>query len=455
MKLIFLLFLISFNLHAGIEQAPPNFDVDGKSAIWVDFKVAEYQIKYDAPNERVEVETKITFEQKETGYPLFDSKNEITAMTVNGKKVDQQLISSPAKVTKVRLINVQLEAGTHSMTLKSSMTTGVSFKNSKKNWGNVSSAFFIRDLTDRMFLERYLPTNLEYDNYKMIMDVEVTGTKRFHSLFANGDITKLTQNHYRVEFPDFYVSSSVFFHLVPINKFVRWYLKYPSIDGRDIPVTIYSSTGIYNKLAKNKAWKVMKELEADYGPWPHKQLIIYGTGLKGGMEYAGATETSIVSLGHELQHAYFAKGIHPANGNAGWLDEAIASWRDKGHKTLEKPFYKSANLGNQSAYTRKTDKRSYEYGRSFMAYMDFKLKANGKLGLKDFLASLVDKRIYTSITTEDFKKDLEAYSSLDLNADFNQYVYGADVNMSHKHNQKEFENPHHPIINLEMLNSIL
>lgn len=455
MKLLIFLLFISPSLFAGVKLAPPNFDVQGKKAVWVDFKLAEYQLRYDVTNSIVEVETRITFEQKEKGYPLFDSKNKISSLTLNGEKTEQKLISSPQKVTKVRLINKELEPGTHSMTMTSSMTTGVSFNLKRKNWGSVSSAFFIRDLRDRMLLERYLPTNLEYDSYKMIMDVEVVGTKRFHSLFANGDITKLTENHYRVEFPDYYVSSSVYFHLVPVNKFVRWYLKYPSIDGRKIPVTIYSSYRFYNKMVKKKAWVVMKELEADYGPWPHEKLIIYGTGIKGGMEYAGATETSIISLGHELQHSYFAKGIHPANGNAGWLDEAIASWRDKGHQTLEKPFYQSANLGNQSLYTRKTDKRSYEYGRSFMAYMDFKLKANGKVGLKDFLGTLVEKRMHSSITTEDFKKDLESYSGLDLTSDFNQYIYGEDKDKRHHHKHSELENPHHPIIDFKTLESIL
>ena len=298
---------------AGFEQAPPSFKLEDKNLVWVDFQSAEYQIVYDTNIRRASAISTISFIQHEEGYPLFDSVTTPSMILVNGEKTTSIEVKTPGEISNVRMIGEKLSAGHHTLTIKSRIENGVKFKTPRfrKKYKRVSSAFFIRDLTDRMFLEKYLPTNLEYDNYKMIMDVEVVGTKRWHSLFANGEITKFNNNHYRVEFPDYYTSSSVFFHIVPINKLVRWYLKYTSIDGRKIPVTIYSKYRFYNHFVKKKAWKVMKELEADYGPWPHDKLIIYGTGLRGGMEYAGATETSIVSLGHELQHSYFAKGITP------------------------------------------------------------------------------------------------------------------------------------------------
>lgn len=454
MKKLLLTLLLTSQAFAGIGQAPPSFTHNQKKAVWVDFTEAEYKIVYNAKKGTAIVNTTIKFDQAQEGYPLFDAKTTITDIRVDGVKSSQSLISSPGNITKVRLVGTKLAAGSHVMTLTSSISTGVKFNLRKDDWGNVSSAFFIRDLRDRMLLERYLPTNLEYDNYKMTIDAEVTETKRHHNVFANGAITQLTNNHYRIVFPDYYVSSSVYFHIVPVNKFVRWYLKYKSIDGRDIPVAIYSNNKANNKLAKDKAWKVMQELEADYGPWPHEQLVIYITGLSGGMEYAGATETSLRALGHELQHGYFAKGIHPANGNAGWMDEAIASWRDRGHQTIEIPFYKNANLGNQSAYTRKTDTRSYKYGRSFMAYMDFKLKAAGKKGLKDFLNLYAETRMHTSVTTEDFKSDIEKYSGLNLDADFKQFIY-TEGSSKLKKKSREHQNPFHPEITEEQLHSIL
>lgn len=456
MKLILLLTIFCTQALANLENAPPAFNHGSKKAVFIDFIKAQYEMIYDAKGGNAQATSTIEFYMPQKGYPLFDSVSKPSLVKVNGKTVGQSLISVPGNVSVMRMVKSELSKGHHTLTVITPIYYGTRFDLTKRNWGRVSSGFFIRDLKDRMFLEKYLPTNYEYDQYKMIMDVRVTGTKRWHSLFANGNVTKVNNNHYRVEMPDFYSASSVYFHLVPINKFVRWYLTYPSIDGRNVPVTIYSSYRFYNHYVKKKAWAVLKELEEDYGPYPHDKLIIYGTGIRGGMEHAGATETSIVSLGHELQHMYFAKGIHPANGNSGWLDEAIASWRDKGHFSNSLPFYKSVNLGKHNVYTRKTDKRSYEYGRSFMGYINHQLIEAGKKGLKDFLKIYFEKRKFTPVTTEMFKSDLEDYAQMSFGEDFFQYIYGGHANTkSHNHQHNTKENPHHPDLSQEELDSII
>ena len=457
MKYLFLL-LTSFSAFASLENAPPSFNHGDKRIVFVDFQDAHYDLTYNAKTKQAVAKSTINFFMPEHGYPVFDSVSQPFSVKINGKEVGERLISVPGNVSVVRMVRAELPKGNYKLEIESPIQNGTRFKEKRGGWNDVNSGFFIRDLKGRMFLEKYLPTNYEYDQYKMVFDVKVTGTKRWHSLFANGETTKINENHYRVVMPDFYCASSVFFHLVPINRFVRWYLTYPSIDGRDVPITIYSNYRFYNHYVKKKAWNVLRELEKDYGPYPHDKLIIYGTGIRGGMEHAGATETSIVSLGHELQHMYFAKGIHPANGNSGWLDEAIASWRDKGHQTHDLPFYKSVNLAKHNVYTRATDKRSYEYGRSFMAYIDKQLKDAGKPGLKDFLRSFFEKRKYTSVTTENFKDDLEEYAQMSFGEDFFQYIYGGVKKDGLKSNveiEKIKENPHHPERTQAEMDSIL
>lgn len=457
MKFLLLSLLFSFQVFAGIEQAPDDFMVGKKKAIWVDFTKAVYNIHYDVRKEIATAITEITFTTQKEGYPLFDLMPKVRGISLNGIKTSVSKIKLPETGSTVKMINSLVSPGTHTLYISSRIRKGLKFtkKKARSMWGNVSSAFFIRDLTGRMFLEQYLPTNLEFDQYKMIMNVEVTGTKRWHSLFSNGKIIKHSNKKYTVSYPESYTSSAVFFHLVPINKFVRWYLKYPSIDGRKIPVTIYSNWRFYNHFVKKKAWVVMKELERDYGAWPHDKLVIYGTGLKGGMEHAGATETSITSLGHELQHSYFAKGMFPANGNSGWLDEAIASWRDKGHFTSKKPFFKSSNIGGHSQYTRKTDKRSYKYGRSFMSYIDYQLKEAGKPGLKVFLRSYFQKRKHTTVTTEIFRKDLEEFAQMSFSDDFYKYIYGKSDVKGMSESEPVEANPHHPHRSQKDLDSII
>lgn len=451
MKFFALFLVLSSQLFAEIKNAPAPFKTEHGRAIFVDFVKAEYNLLYDRKNEQAYADTRITFKATDTGLPIFDSVNEPQAVYLNGREVGQDLVPVPGNVSKVRVVKRSIGPGTHSLRIRTKIGKGVGY-----SFKGVSSGFFIKDLKDRMFLERYVPTNYEYDNYQMTFRVRVENAQnRWHDIFANGEVKNPEQNVFEVTYPSTYTSSSVYFHLVPRRKFWRYYLTYNSIDGREIPVTIYSHFRFFNAQLKRKAWRVLGELEKDYGPWPHPKLIIYGTGLRGGMEYVGATATSLVSLGHELFHGYFAKGVMPVDGNSGWIDEGLASWRDKGYQTRERPNYHSANLARHNSYTRKTDKRSYAKGRSFFAYIDYQLKAKG-LSLKDFLAIHAAKRMYSTISTEDFIEDLQTYSGMSFREDFGQYIYGGQTEKDKSASPAiEPENPHHPDYTEEELDSLI
>lgn len=435
-----------------LNKAPLPFQIDQGRAVFVDFQQASYNLLYDYRAQKAYADTTITFIAKDEGLPIFDSVSTPQAVWLNGREIKQVSVLVPGGVSRVRVALSSIKPGTHTIRLRTAIERGVLY-----DFKGVSSGFFIKDLKDRNFLERYLPTNYEYDQYKMNFTVRVENAPhRWHDIFANGVVENTEQNTFKISYPEHYTSSSVYFHLVPRRKFWRYYLTYTSINGRQFPVTIYSRTRAFNGMLKRKAWKVLAELERDYGPWPHPQLIIYGTGLRGGMEYLGATTTSLVSLGHELFHSYFAKGVMPADGNSGWMDEGLASWRDRGYQTASRPNYYSANLAGHSPYTRKTDKRSYEKGRSFFAYIDYQLRANGK-SLKDFLAIHFVKRKFTTIRTRDFINDLEQYAGMSFKEDFSQYAYGGRTSEL-KNNRSpavEPQNPHHPDYTEEEMRSLL
>lgn len=439
--------LTYFAAKAGINQAPPTFFSSVGKTVFVDFQTAHYKINYDVQNKKAWVDTTIRFKSYESGYPIFDSVHEILTLSLNGQEASSKEVSTPGGASKVRVVEKFIEAGENILKLKTPLYNGTKFKRR-----NVSSGFFIKDLTDRKFLERFIPSNYEYDQYKMDFEVKVLNSRVSHRIFANAQVEKIAKNHFSISYPAFYTSSSLYFHIVPRRKFRKTYFTHKSIDGREIPVTIYSRFLVRNWRLKAKAKKILAELEHDYGPWPHPSLLIYGTKLTGGMEYVGATATSVISLGHEMQHSYFAKGVMPANGNSGWMDEAIASWRDKGHQTYSKTNYSSVNLARHNVYTRKTDDRSYKKGRSFMAYLDYQLKALGKDGLKDFLRGYFNKRKFTTVTTKDFIYDLEAYAGHSFYNDFERYVFGEDTKQNAK---TESYNPHHPPHTQEQLDELI
>ena len=261
-------------------------------------------------------------------------------------------------------------------------------------------------------------------------------------LKANGKVTEIGNNSFKVSYPKFYSASSVYFHLFRDNSFVNnalFYLR--SIDGRMIPVDIYTSFDV--KPFVDTATAVFHELEADYGPWPHQQLVVYGNAPSGGMEYSGATITSLKALGHEMMHSYHARGLMPANGNAGWMDEAMARWRDNSYPLVETLSYTSTRLAGRSPFTRMTDRMAYTEGSAFLGWIGHRMNAKG-LSMKAFLRDYFQKYKFTTVTTPMFQKELSNAAGEDLSAEFNQYIYGkgsfAPLKSSHSHE----EDPMHP-----------
>lgn len=444
-KFLLATLLLSSSAWANLHLAPPDFDTQDGRAIFVDFKTANYEINYNVRSRRTHVKSTITFVAKRRGHPVFDLVKAPWNIRLNGEAVGQRLISLPGGVSKVRMLDREVEPGEYVLEMENTFR-----RNTIYSWAHsgVHSAFWIRDLKDRKFLEQYIPSNFEFDQYQMSLDVKFRGLYRVaQEIYTNGKVTKINHYTYRIEFPSYFTVSSPYFHTTPRGWMKRKDFHYTSIDGREIPITVYSPwRSRTNRFAKETI-RVMKELEEDYGPWGHPSFVAYGTlPGTGGMEHAGATATSFAALDHEMLHSYFAKGVMPANGNSGWIDEAIASWRDKGYQRFPDPGFSGSNLGAHSVYQRNTDKRAYALGARFMAYLDWRLQDMG--GLKAFLKGYFHAYKHQVVTTEHFKNNLEFFSGLDLSGEFDTYIWGK--NSSDVEELLE-ENPHHlPLTDREL-----
>ena len=77
----------------------------------------------------------------------------------------------------------------------------------------------------------------------------------------------------------------------------------------------------------------------------------------------------------------------PAGGNAGWIDEAVATWGDSGYLPGEKEPNNGVNMGARSPYVRTTSQASYRVGSRFLAHPDHVLRERRgpKRALKSFL----------------------------------------------------------------------
>lgn len=433
--LLSLLVFVSLNVSAQMQHAPKSFQASQGKAVFIDIETAHYHLTYDLAAQTANAHSTLVFDTTEEGMPIFDVVNEPTKIILDGHEVSQALIKTPNSESSVRLVLESIKPGRHTLEVFSPFTDSLRFV---PNSG-VNSAFWFSDLDDRSYLENYVAANYEYDQMKISMHVKIEGNSK-QKIFTNGKVTNLAENEFQVEFPEYFTASSLYYHLVPVGRYFETNFTFKSVDGRDIPVSIY--TGSYESSLsqfKTKAVETLNELERDYGAFPHQSVTIFNAG-SGGMEYCGATMTELRALGHELTHSYFARGIMPSNGNAGWIDEALASWRDKGYQSISSMSGSSAMAGHEM-YTRKTDMDAYTFGASFMGHLNYKLSSKG--GLKTYLAHMVQHKVFDPYTTEEFSKLMSEFYGLDMNAEFSRYVYRDNKGQKAAAHNSEFHGKMH------------
>lgn len=419
--LIFLMMQFSFANSNDLTHRPKSFTFSKTNlAAFVDFTEASYKITYDLSQKRAYAKAIMTFEMIEEGFPIFDSVEAPTSIILDGQKVSATEISTPNNESKVRVINAKVSRGSHSLEIDLPLKELVKFDAS-----GVRSAFWTTDLEDRNYLEAYLPANYEFDQVKMTFSVNFIGAKNKQLIYTNGIVKEMGNGSFEIAYPSYYTSSSLFFHTVPSDAVSELRFSLKSIDGREIPAVVYKVKNEWGddsslKTLRSDVIRIFQELESDYGAFLHSSITVFNAG-SGGMEYCGATMTSRSALGHELFHSYFARGMMPANGNSGWLDEALASWRDEGYSTIT-TLSGSTGMSSHPYYTRQTDRNAYGFGEKFMSYLDGLVKSKG--GLKQFMRHVIDKRSLSPLFVEEFSKEISQFYGLDLEKEFKKYTYG-------------------------------
>ncbi len=443
--------------------SPPDFSLDtGDRAVFVDFLSAKYRMHFSSTARKATSIDVIEFYQDKRGAPVFDLVVEPTDVLIDGIPVRAENVTPPGSVTRVRVASREFEAGFHTLEVFHPITEGVSF-----GADTVRAGFFMSDLDDRSFLEKFLTSNLEYDTYSIQIHVETDTTSK-HRVMTNGAVSKVGRSSWDAVYPDYFSGSSLYFHLVPEAGMQFNDSTYTSIDGRILPVEIYASlTNTWWPEFVKGTPKYLAELEKDYGAFPHSKVVVYGVGIMyGGMEYCGATITSSSALGHELTHSYFARGVMPANGASGWMDEAIASWRDSGYKQLQGLTHGATNMATYSPYKRDTDSKAYREGRDLLAHLDYLLQDQALPGLKSALRNLAAEKMHKRLFTPALQSHLEQHiaagtggglpaAGIDVEALFNKYVYGEGAREESAESEPQLENPMHPRLTREQLDSLI
>lgn len=422
--------------------APPSFPrAAGGNVVFVDITEAHYGIRIQRHNERgrvdVRVQSRLEFVSAEEGFPAFCLRQPIDAMVIDGHPVGASDIRDPDGASEFKVLDRPVPAGRHTLEIDSVIDRLPDSTFDPVRWvGNPQGVQCLFEMSDRGthkgFLDSYLPSNFEYDHIAMSLHVSLEGVGSVHRIISNGDVEELAVNRWRVEYPKHYTSSSMLFHLAPEPLHDTLESTYSSLSGDSIPLLVYAQSErvelevIRLEDYRDTALDALRGLEETFGAFPHPRIIIYARGDgTGGMEYAGATVTRIGSIRHELDHSYFARCVTPANGDAGWMDEAIASWGDDGYTTMAERPAKGAKMARRSPYERTTSPHAYTTGRDLLAHLDHLLVSQG--GMRAFLTHYFETKRWSTVDAEEFQRMVEEFNGHSLGELFEEFVYNAQA----------------------------
>jgi hypothetical protein len=433
-------------------HAPPSFTVDGRKVVFGDILKVDSTVVLDVAARKGIVKAVVELEISEKGHPAVELIPRATKVSIDGKDVDPASyrdVRDPANESDLRIIGVELTPGRHRLELEYDLTKGTRFAGD-------SVEFIARksDLSARAMDEQYFPTNLEYDQYPGTITFEIRGTTVKHRVMTNGEASEV-DGKLVVTYPAHYNTASRFLNVINPASFSITEGTYDGVNG-PIPITVYTPNNFVDgkypeplggavglpfwqgrrrvltpDQASDRAMDIAKEAlakhEKDLGPYPHPRLLVRVSG-DGGMEYSGATESSLRALPHELHHQWLARSAQPANGNAGWIDEAAASWHDRGYPSSSQAPGSPRKLSGFPAWHRVTPQAAYSHGASCLAHLDHVFKPKG--GLRPVLAKFFatyTKQVFTTETFLAFLKEQGQGLTFDFDAFFKAQVYGAGL----------------------------
>ena len=437
------------NSYRPVNLSSKTYTLDGQVYSPMNFVTQDLSFIFDVKAKRALGKSIITFEMSEVGIPYFELLATVREIKLNNNIVSFKKIQDPEgqKQTFIALDSSLNPGGRYDLELTYELLpTQLSFA-----CGGVKLLTNMTDLNTSRYFENWGPVSFEDDAFSLSLNLKILNSTSTHALYTNGAATKIDGTEWKINFPDYYTKSSFYVHLTNATDLISKKFIYQGLE-REISVQVYSETASLVKDAVATLPSLFAEFETDYGPYAHSTFTAYMHKGSGGMEYVGATITSLGSLDHELLHSWFARGVMPAEGRSGWIDEAFASWRDYNYFQAPSLLSRAAtNLAGYSPYRKSTANNSYVDGRQLVAELDRLFADFG--GMKPMMKLFFERYKHRVVTNEELWNFLSSLSLMNLDAYFQRYTLGAmsPQVQSLSHDQNDSKHPH-PLTPEEVLN---
>jgi len=423
------------NLHL----APPVKTIDGLVAVPIDIQNLYAHVIFDMVAQRASVEATLEFLMGvEDGNPIFDLRQNIKEAWINNEPID---------IEKLRHHDFGGGPGAELIILEKAISKGsknilkLHYELNKPNcpesqdigWDTprLYFEFWFTDLHPARYLEMWFPSNLIYDQFKFSINVEITNTMIEHILFSNGEVNRLSLNHWQIEFPESFTSLSPMLCILAKDtiEHIQNSMILPD-NGSKLDLLTFK------KLETSEV--DVQEVETRIREYITKNVINIGKYIHGGkfitfiwpvsgrsMEYDGAVTTEVDALKHEIFHSWFGRGVKPRSQNDGWIDEAwdvynTGLYNNNPFNMNDPPIM----LSSSNPFERITPSTSYTEGPRFFATLASLI---GDDNLHLYMRSFYQEFKQCLITTKQLESYLINKSGIAKISDyFLRFVYGLD-----------------------------
>jgi hypothetical protein len=424
--------------------APENFDQYGGRRTFVKIHYARHQITL-SETEPAHVLSEVRFTNSEQGTPIIDFYNEPysdVSVRLNGSAdVGVETVPTPDRSPyEYRVIKSYVPADVLQVAWFDYRTTTIRLN-------PVTPLFFqMSDYEDpsflspastpyraRCFLDRYLPANLEFDQHPVDISVSLDSQSKArlddYEVFSNGSVIRRAGNRVDISFPETFTASSHFLVAAHKDTLERRDFDFARTlgDASPLRVTIFATGKEGGTVCDHaeQAFAAVRELDQEFGTFPYEKLLLYSKDT-GAMEYVGAAEVSGSHVPHEILHSYVGRGLMPANGDAGWFDEAVATWVELGCQLEKGVPPKGSDCGNRGRHHRRTAPDSVGTGEVLMRHLAYLVNLNGGdpgcfLELMHKLTRIARRR---TMRAKEIEELFASLSGLDCKSLFETFVYG-------------------------------
>ncbi len=368
------------------------------------------------------------------GRPIFDLRQEgFIGGTLDGEELtaddlpQHDLGGGPG--TEMRVLAAELPAcSEHVLWLRYPLAQPPGFSAPPPEFKEDGVAWDLafNDVAPRMFLEQWLPANLIFDQHPIAITVEVVGAAADQRLISNAEVAEVAPGLWNLEWPAHSTALSPMLLLVPGARVESSSMAVELAGGQVVGVEVHRALGeaaepaaLHELLAKS-----LVEFTASTGEYAFPRFTAF-VRANGGMEYDGATTSSVGALRHELFHSWYGRGVRPASARDGWIDEA---WTEYNTGTpvfpveAIDPGLSPTTLRSANPWSRTTPLAAYEVGKAvFAAIADEAGLAPLQASMREFYGAHVLGRA----STEELERHLHcSLATPAVRTLFHRHVYG-------------------------------